>query len=98
MTWNVWIQDLLILFALTAGILLYNATLVRKLNEKMDTLKVQSISRRFRAVSFGLMACLLASGALYQAGMVQGVAAYALVGTFGCLSLICLQVFNRFLR
>jgi hypothetical protein len=98
MTPNVWLQDLLVLLALTGGILLYNAALVRKLNEKMDTLKVQSISRQFLVISFALLCCLMVSGALYQSGVVRGVAAYALIGAFGCVSLICLQVFNRFLR
>ncbi len=98
MTLYLWLQDLLITLALLGGVLLYNAALVRKLNEKMDTLKVQSISRQFLLVSFVLVTCLMVSGALYQSGVVRGVLAYALVGTVGCVSMICLQVFNRFLR
>jgi hypothetical protein len=92
------IQDLVVACAFAATIYLYNATLVRKLGEKMDTMKVRRISRRFQFGAIALTVFLMLAGLAYQSGMVQGLAAYALVGTAGVAMVICLQVFKRLMR
>lgn len=92
------LQDAVVAVALAAGIWLYRISLVRKLSEKMDTMRVRKISRRFLAMSLALMGSLMVCGVLYQSGDLQGILAYIVIGGIGCISVVCLQVFNRFIR